>query len=83
MKVGCEFPVTLCTFQRSRKGGPVGANFDDVVTSTTYVLDLQEYCAFKGIKIKDSFYIDSEKDKLIKENPNLNADTAIFVLSKN
>ena len=47
------------------------------------ILDFQEYCAFKGITIKDSFYIDSEKDELIKENPNLNADTAIFVLSKN
>ncbi len=46
------------------------------------ILDFQEYCASKNIKIKESFYIDSEKDELIKENPNLNADTAIFVLSR-
>tara|TARA_B100000029_G_C17604856_1_gene967093 strand:+ start:4215 stop:6014 length:1800 start_codon:yes stop_codon:yes gene_type:complete len=47
------------------------------------ILDFQEYCASKKIIIKESFYIDSEKDELIKEEPNLNADTAIFVLSKN
>ncbi|MBM01102.1 MAG: homoserine O-acetyltransferase [Chloroflexi bacterium] len=47
------------------------------------ILDFQEYCTYKKIIIKESFYIDSEKDELIKENPNLNADTAIFVLSKN
>tara|TARA_B100000700_G_C15020145_1_gene845276 strand:- start:609 stop:2408 length:1800 start_codon:yes stop_codon:yes gene_type:complete len=47
------------------------------------ILDFQEYCASKKIIIKECFYIDSEKDELIKEEPNLNADTAIFVLSKN
>ncbi len=47
------------------------------------ILDFQEYCASKKIIIKESFYIDSEKDELIKEEPNLNADTAIFVLSQN
>ena len=47
------------------------------------ILDFQEYCDSKQIEISKSFYIDSEKDEFINNDPNLNADTAIFVLSNN
>jgi len=47
------------------------------------ILDFQEFCKLKSIHIKNSYYLDTEKNNLVENDPNLNADIAIFVLSKN
>ncbi len=47
------------------------------------ILDFQEFCQDKNIDIQESFYLDTQNKKFIKIDPNLNADTAIFVLSQN
>ena len=46
------------------------------------ILDFQEFCKDKSIKISDNYFLDTEEKKLVEEDPNLNCDTAIFVLSK-
>ena len=47
------------------------------------IADFEEFCNEQNILVKESFFIDTKNKEFIKENPNLNADTAIFVLSKN
>ena len=46
------------------------------------ILDFQEFCESKSIHINNSYYLDTETNKIVENDPNLNADTAIFVLSK-
>ena len=46
------------------------------------ILDFQEFCDSKSVNINNSFYLDTENNEIVKDDPNLNADTAIFVLSK-
>jgi homoserine O-acetyltransferase len=46
------------------------------------ILDFQEFCDAKSVAIKNSFYLDTENNRIVEDDPNLNADTAIFVLSK-
>ena len=46
------------------------------------ILDFQEFCDSKSVDIKNSFYLDTENNRIVEDDPNLNADTAIFVLSK-
>ncbi|NCG35199.1 MAG: homoserine O-acetyltransferase [Dehalococcoidales bacterium] len=43
--------------------------------------DFLEFCEEKNIKIKKSLYLDTIKNKKITDNPNLNADSAIFLIS--
>ena len=47
------------------------------------ILDFQEFCDDKAIKIIEDYFLNTEEKKLVREDPNLNCDTAIFVLSKN
>ncbi|MBO83237.1 MAG: homoserine O-acetyltransferase [Actinobacteria bacterium] len=47
------------------------------------IADFEEFCNEQNILVKESFFIDTKNKEFIRENPNLNADTAIFVLSKN
>ena len=46
------------------------------------IVDFEEFCKEQNILVNESFFIDTKNKEFIKENPNLNADTAIFVLSK-
>ena len=46
------------------------------------ILDFQEFCKDKSIKIIDNYFLNTEEKKLVEEDPNLYCDTAIFVLSK-
>ena len=46
------------------------------------ILDFQEFCKDKYIKIIDNYFLNTEEKKLVEEDPNLYCDTAIFVLSK-
>ena len=46
------------------------------------ILDFQEFCKEKSIKIIDNHFLNTEEKKLVSDDPNLNCDTAIFVLSK-
>jgi len=43
--------------------------------------DFLEFCEEKNIKIKKSLYLDTIENKKITEDPNLNADSAIFLIS--
>ena len=43
------------------------------------ILDFQEFCKDKSIKIIDNYFLNTEEKKLVEEDPNLNCDTAIFV----
>lgn len=47
------------------------------------ILDFQDFCRARGIRIEQEIYLDTESDRQITEDPNLNADLAIFVLSRN
>ena len=46
------------------------------------LLDFQEFCKSKSINISDNFFLNTEKKEIVDDDPNLNCDTAIFVLSK-
>ncbi len=43
--------------------------------------DFLEFCEEKDIKIKKSLYLDTIENKKVTDNPNLNADSAIFLIS--
>jgi|TARA_B100001750_G_C15522356_1_gene613077 homoserine O-acetyltransferase len=45
------------------------------------ILDFIEFCKEKNIKIIKSLFLNSNTSKIIEENPNLNADSAIFLIS--
>jgi homoserine O-acetyltransferase/O-succinyltransferase len=46
------------------------------------IADFEDFCRRKGIRVHREIYLDSELDRQITEDPNLNADMAIFVLSR-
>lgn len=46
------------------------------------IADVEEFCARKGIRTHRKLYLDSETRESITVDPNLNADVAIFVLSR-
>ena len=46
------------------------------------ILDFQEFCKQKNIKICKSIFLDSESKKKIIKEPNLNADSALFLITK-
>ena len=46
------------------------------------IADFEDFCRQKGIRIHRQIYLDSENDREITEDPNLNADMAILVLSR-
>lgn len=46
------------------------------------VLDWQEFCAERSIRIHKEIYLDTETGEQVIEDPNLNADLAIFVISR-
>jgi homoserine O-acetyltransferase len=45
------------------------------------IADFEDFCRAKSIRIHREIYLDSESDRQITEDPNRNADMAIFVLS--
>jgi homoserine O-acetyltransferase len=45
------------------------------------IADFEKFCAEKGIQIHRKIALDTEQAREITEDPNLNADLAIFVLS--
>ncbi|WP_432799224.1 homoserine O-acetyltransferase MetX [Poriferisphaera sp. WC338] len=46
------------------------------------IKDWEEFCEKKGITIHQGVYLDSETGKEVADDPNLNADTAVFVISR-
>ena len=46
------------------------------------IADFEAYCAQKGIAIHKSLALDTEAGREIAEDPNLNADLAIVVISR-
>ena len=46
------------------------------------IADFEEFCARKDIRMHRKLYLDSETRRSITDDPNLNADVAIFVLSR-
>jgi homoserine O-acetyltransferase len=43
--------------------------------------DFKEFCDDKNINIEKSLYLDTINNKKIIDDPNLNADSAIFLIS--
>jgi homoserine O-acetyltransferase len=46
------------------------------------IADVEEFCAAKRLRLHRQVYLDTETDRRITADPNLNADVAIFVLSR-
>ena len=46
------------------------------------IADFEDFCRDKGITIHQQIALDTSHDRRVEDNPNLNADTAIFVLSR-
>jgi homoserine O-acetyltransferase len=46
------------------------------------ILDFEEFCQAKGVRIHQRIYFDTHTHQRIVDDPNLNADTAIFVISR-
>ncbi len=46
------------------------------------IADFEEFCRQKGIRVDRRIALDTESDWEVQEDPNLNADLAIFVISK-
>jgi methionine biosynthesis protein MetW len=47
------------------------------------IADFEDFCAEKGIRIERRIALDLGADREVTEDPNLNADLAIFVISRN
>ena len=46
------------------------------------IADFEEFCREKGIRIHQRIALDTETDRHVEDNPNLNADIAIMVISQ-
>jgi methionine biosynthesis protein MetW len=46
------------------------------------IADFEEFCRQKGVRVHRRIALDTESGKEVFEEPNLNADLAIFVISK-
>lgn len=46
------------------------------------IKDFQQFCAEQGIHVHQEIYLDTEAGRQVAEDPNLNADMAIFVISR-
>jgi homoserine O-acetyltransferase len=46
------------------------------------ILDFEEFCQAKGVRIHERIYFDTQTHRQITDDPNLNADTAVFVISQ-
>ena len=46
------------------------------------IADVEDFCHDKGIRLHRKVYLDSETGNWVSEDPNWNADVAIFVLSR-
>ena len=46
------------------------------------IADFEDFCAQKGIRVDRRIALDTESDREVSEAPNLNADLAIFVISR-
>ena len=46
------------------------------------IRDWEEFCVKKGIKIEEAVFLQSHTGELVTDEPNLNADLAIFVISQ-
>ncbi len=46
------------------------------------ILDFEEFCREKSVRIHERIYFDTHTHQRITTDPNLNADTAIFVISR-
>lgn len=46
------------------------------------IADFEDFCQQQGVTIEQFIALDTEADMLVHDNPNLNADVAVMVLSK-
>lgn len=46
------------------------------------IIDFQELCAHKRLRVEEEIYIDSRRGRRITDDPNLNADVAIVAISR-
>jgi homoserine O-acetyltransferase len=46
------------------------------------ILDFEELCAKRGIRIEEAVYVDSRSGETVTDDPNLNADIAVVAISR-
>jgi homoserine O-acetyltransferase len=46
------------------------------------ILDFEEFCTVKGVTVLDRIFLDTATDARVTHDPNLNADLAVFVLTR-
>jgi homoserine O-acetyltransferase len=46
------------------------------------ILDMKDFCDERDIRVIEEIYLDTEADQRVFDDPNLNADVAIFVLGR-
>ncbi len=46
------------------------------------ILDFQDFCRGRNIRVERQVYLDTETDRRITDDPNLNADVAIFLITR-
>lgn len=46
------------------------------------IADVEGFCASRGIRLHRKIYLDTQTGRTITTDPNLNADVAIFLLSR-
>lgn len=46
------------------------------------IIDFQDFCRSRNIRIEREIFLDTEHDARVEDDPNLNADVAIFLLSR-
>jgi len=46
------------------------------------ILDFEELCRLRGIRIVESIYVNSSSGQEVTDNPNLNADLAVMVITR-
>jgi len=46
------------------------------------IADFEDFCREKGVRVHKQIALDTESSKEVFDDPNLNADLAIFVISR-
>jgi homoserine O-acetyltransferase len=75
---------TLAEQGRAPRSGPwVGETWHETPNVRFLsIADFEEYCRHRGIRIVRQIALDTERNCQVTENPNLNADVAIIVISR-
>lgn len=76
-------PFRLQLLERGRSPVPGGLKwFNTPNLRFLSIADFEDYCRLKNIRVHQLVALETKNNRRIEENPNLNADTAIFVIGR-